>query len=115
MGTVAFYLQTLWMVLGGIRFMGIHSALFGTSKYGLLPELLPERRLSWGNGILELGTFLAIITGMAAGGLLYDAFKGREVWSGAVLMVLAGAGLVLSLGITRIPAADPLKKFRVNF
>src|SRR5438309_10833159 len=95
--------------------LSTQAALFGPSKYGLLPELLPERRLSWGNGILELGTFLAIITGMAAGGLLYDAFKGREVWSGAVLMVLAGAGLVLSLGITRIPAADPLKKFRVNF
>ena len=61
---------------------GVHSAFFGPSKYGLLPELLPERRLSWGNGILELGTFLAIITGMAAGGgalqeLSRDARAGR--------------------------------------
>src|SRR2546430_4168196 len=34
-------------------------SLFGPSKYGLLPELLPQERLSWGNGVLELGTFLA--------------------------------------------------------
>ena len=43
--------------------MGTHSAFFGPSKYGLLPELLPEKRLSWGNGLLELGTFLAIVRG----------------------------------------------------
>src|SRR5207249_679126 len=105
----------LYLTISCVFLMGVHSAIFGPSKYGLLPELLPERRLSWGNGILELGTFLAIITGMAAGAVLYDRFKGREVWSGAVLMVLAAAGLVLSLGITRVPAADPLKKFQANF
>ena len=43
--------------------MGIHSAIFGPSKYGLLPELVPTEKLSWGNGILELGTFMAIILG----------------------------------------------------
>ena len=46
-----------------IFLMGTHSAIFGPSKYGLLPELLPEKKLSWGNGVLELGTFLAIILG----------------------------------------------------
>src|SRR5439155_13559338 len=113
--TLGFLWRSLPMGLAAIFLMGVHSAIFGPSKYGLLPELLPERRLSWGNGVLELGTFLAIITGMAAGAVLYDRFKGREVWSGAVLMVLAAAGLVLSLGITRVPAADPLKKFQANF
>src|SRR5271168_2648356 len=38
--------------------MGLHSAIFGPSKYGLLPELLPEKKLSWGNGILEFGNFV---------------------------------------------------------
>ena len=37
-------------------------ALFGPAKYGLLPELLPEKELSWGNGVIELGTFIAAIT-----------------------------------------------------
>jgi len=69
--TAAFYAHNLWMALGGILFMGIHSAIFGPSKYGLLPELLPEKQLSWGNGILELGTFLAIVLGAAAGGILF--------------------------------------------
>src|SRR2546422_6767704 len=57
----------LYLTISCVFLMGVHSAIFGPSKYGLLPELLPERKLSWGNGILELGTFLAIIGGTVAG------------------------------------------------
>ncbi len=95
--------------------MGVHSAFFGPSKYGLLPELLPEKKLSWGNGVLELGTFLAIITGTVAGGWLCKTFAAQQSSSGLVLLALAVFGLLTSLGITRIPAADPAKKFHLNF
>jgi acyl-[acyl-carrier-protein]-phospholipid O-acyltransferase / long-chain-fatty-acid--[acyl-carrier-protein] ligase len=113
--TVGFALKNLPMGLTAIFLMGLHSAIFSPSKYGLLPELLPERRLSWGNGILELGTFLAIILGMMAGAELFAAFAGRQVWSGVILVTLAIVGLVFSLGITRVPAADPARRFRANF
>ena len=56
------------MLLACVFLMGTHSAFFGPSKYGSLPELLPERKLSWGNGVLELGTYMAIILGTVAGG-----------------------------------------------
>ncbi|HVM46554.1 MAG TPA: MFS transporter [Candidatus Acidoferrum sp.] len=108
-------LRSLPMGLAAIFLMGVHSSIFGPSKYGLLPELLPERRLSWGNGILELGTFLAIILGMAGGALLYKGFEGRQQWSGGVMIGLALIGLACSLGITRVRAANPQKEFRVNF
>jgi acyl-[acyl-carrier-protein]-phospholipid O-acyltransferase/long-chain-fatty-acid--[acyl-carrier-protein] ligase len=107
--------NNLPMAMAGVFFMGVHSAFFGPSKYGLLPELLAERRLSWGNGILELGTFLAIIMGGATGGLLFKAFEGRQHWSAVIFIALAILGLLCSLGITRIPAADPDKRFRANF
>jgi len=97
------------MLLAGIFLMGTHSAFFGPSKYGSLPELLPERRLSWGNGILELGTFTAIILGTVAAAAMDKAFAGRQIWSGAVLIGLALAGLGASLGITRVPARIPQK------
>src|SRR5437879_5454161 len=54
-----FLLQQIPMLLICIFLMGTHSAFFGPSKYGSLPELLPEKKLSWGNGVLELGTFMA--------------------------------------------------------
>ena len=103
------------LAIACVFLMGVHSAIFGPSKYGLLPELLPERRLSWGNGILELGTFLAIIAGTVTGGWLCKVFADRQGWSGAVLIALAVFGFAASFGITRVPAADPAKKFRLNF
>ena len=54
------------MQLAAIFLMGTHSAFFGPSKYGSLPELLPEKRLSWGNDVIERGNLLAIIIGMDA-------------------------------------------------
>lgn len=95
--------------------MGVHSALFGPSKYGLLPELVPDRKLSWGNGILELTTFVAIISGTMAGALLSDHLKGAQAWSGIILAGLAIVGYFLSNGITHVPAAAPHKKFHPNF
>jgi acyl-[acyl-carrier-protein]-phospholipid O-acyltransferase / long-chain-fatty-acid--[acyl-carrier-protein] ligase len=49
--------QNLHLEMAAVFFASTQAALFGPSKYGLLPELLPEPRLSWGNGVLELGTF----------------------------------------------------------
>jgi len=118
-GIMSFAMAGLWlkslpMGLAAIFLMGVHSAVFGPSKYGLLPELLPEKKLSWGNGVLELGTFLAIITGISAGAMLYSAGRGREQWCGALLILLAIVGLGFSLGITRVPAADPKRRFDLN-
>lgn len=101
--------------LAAIFLLSTQAALFGPSKYGLLPELLPERELSWGNGVLELGTFLAILTGTVAAGYMADTFRGRQGWSGAVLIGLALAGLAASVGIARVPAADPARRLRLNF
>ncbi|HTS18904.1 MAG TPA: acyl-[ACP]--phospholipid O-acyltransferase [Verrucomicrobiae bacterium] len=115
LATAGLALGNLAVVLTCVFFMGVHSAIFGPSKYGSLPELVPEKRLSWGNGILELGTFLAIILGTVAGAALSQVFVHQPMWSGVVLIALAGVGLLTSLGITRVPAADPTKAFRWNF
>ncbi len=103
------------LLLATVFLMGAQSAFFGPTKYGLLPELLPEKKLSWGNGLLELGTFLAIVGGTIGGGWLFEIFKGSHVWTGVILVVLAMLGTGWSLGIDRVPAADPAKQWRVNF
>jgi acyl-[acyl-carrier-protein]-phospholipid O-acyltransferase / long-chain-fatty-acid--[acyl-carrier-protein] ligase len=105
----------LYLAIACVFLMEVHSAIFGPSKYGLLPELLPERKLSWGNGVLELGTFVSIIGGTVVGASLCKTFAGRQGWSGVVLILLAGVGLLTSLGIGKVPAADSTKKFRANF
>ena len=108
-------LQTCWPLLGCVFLMGVHSAFFGPSKYGLLPELLPEGKLSWGNGLLELGTFTAIIFGTVAAAFMAKGFRGEQWLSGVILLTLAVFGFATSLGITRVPAANPQKQFSANF
>ncbi len=90
-------------------------AIFGPSKYGLLPELLPTSKLSWGNGVIELWTLLAAIGGTLAGGFLAHYFRGRQEWSGIFLVGLSLLGLLCSLGISRVGAADAGRKFAWNW
>jgi acyl-[acyl-carrier-protein]-phospholipid O-acyltransferase/long-chain-fatty-acid--[acyl-carrier-protein] ligase len=113
--TLGLWLGNIPLMLAGIFLMSTHSAIFGPTKYGMLPELLPEKKLSWGNGIFGLGTFSAAITGTIFAGMLSDTFGKRQIFSGVILIALALVGLSLCLGVTRLPAADPQKKFRANF
>ena len=111
----AFWLHSMPLSLVALFLASTQGALFGPSKYGLLPELLPETRLSWGNGVIELGTFLAAIAGTLAGAHLSEWFVGRQQYSGFVFLGLSGLGLLTSLGISRVPAANPAKQFQINF
>src|SRR5512146_1972065 len=73
--TVGLALRSIPLLLAAIFLMGVHSSVFGPSKYGNLPELLTQKLLFWGNGILKLGTMLAIITGLIAGGYRSEVFR----------------------------------------
>ena len=57
--------------------MGLHSTLFGPVKFAYLPQVLDERELTGGNGMVEMGTFVAILLGKVAGGLLVADSRGR--------------------------------------
>lgn len=107
--------QNRRILLAGIFFMGALAAFFGPSKYGLLPELLPERKLSWGNGMLAFGTSSAIILGIVTASFMHDFFGPHQIWSGMILLAVAGMGLISSLAISGVPTADPGRKFRANF
>jgi acyl-[acyl-carrier-protein]-phospholipid O-acyltransferase / long-chain-fatty-acid--[acyl-carrier-protein] ligase len=110
---LALHLQSLTLVALGL--VATQAAFFGPSKYGLLPELLPAKRLSWGNGVIELGTFLAIILGTVSGAAMAEHFHGHEVYAGYALLALACMGLATSFGVDRVPPAAPQKKIRLNF
>ena len=100
--------------LAAICLMGVHSTFFAPAKYGIMPEVLPVSKLSSGNGILELLTFIGIILGTFAGGWLAETLVHREAWSGLLLAVLAVVGCFASLGIAQVPAADPTRKPNLN-
>src|SRR5215467_17397 len=114
LAVVAFAREDLTLALAAVFLASTQAALFGPSKYGLLPELLPQKLLSWGNGVIELGTFLAIISAVVVAGIMSDAFRGHQAISGFIFLGCSVVGLVWALAITRVPAADPMKRFRAN-
>jgi acyl-[acyl-carrier-protein]-phospholipid O-acyltransferase/long-chain-fatty-acid--[acyl-carrier-protein] ligase len=111
---IALAAESLTLKLCAIFLMGCHSAIFAPSKYGILPEILPHEKLSWGNGILELLTFLGVILGTVAAGIFSDFFKGSEWVAGPILVVIAFGGWMLSRQVTPVPAADPTCPVRIN-
>ncbi|MBS0170321.1 MAG: MFS transporter [Nitrospira sp.] len=85
--------------------MGVHSAIFSPAKYGILPELLPHDQLARGNSLLELFTFLAILTGTTAGGFLL-AGAGNQTWLAPFsLTLLALTGFIAAWTVPPVPAA----------
>jgi acyl-[acyl-carrier-protein]-phospholipid O-acyltransferase/long-chain-fatty-acid--[acyl-carrier-protein] ligase len=112
--TAALALGNLPMEAAAVFLISTQGALFGPSKYGLLPELVPDNKLSWANGVIELGTFIASITAVMGAGYLADAFRGRQFWSGIILLGLTMTGLLSSYGISRVAAANPARRFRAN-
>jgi len=104
--------QSLPVLMIALFMRSTQSSIFSPSKYGLLPELLPDNRLSWGNGLIEFGTFAAVIFGTFAGQLYLRL--GQPYWSGVVLLALTAVGLIAAKGIDRVPPAAPTKKFKWN-
>ncbi len=106
-GTVALWLNPTGGILPLIVLcgMGVHSALFSPSKYGILPELIPYERLAAGNGLLEIWTFAAILTGTATGGFLLQT-AGDKLWMAPfVLAALSVVGLVAAFAVPHVSPA----------
>src|SRR6201997_158866 len=110
----AFHQGNPYLAYAVIFLASTQAALFGPSKYGLLPELLPPELLSWGNGVLELTTFFAIISGTVAGSNLAQRFHGRPATAGMIYGACSLVGLAASFLLARVPAGDPTKKFKSN-
>ncbi len=105
----------MWFCICVLFFTGAQAAVFGPSKYGIIPELVPEKRLSWANGIIELTTFAAIILGSVIGTLFLGFFKGNLQYAALVFIVLSVAGTITACMIEKTPAANPTQKIKINF
>jgi len=107
LGAVGFVLANVPLLLLAIFLMGLQSTVFGPVKFAYLPQHLNERELTGGNGMVEMGTFVAILLGNVAGGLLI-AMPGVGPMAVAVAcLVLAVAGRVAAQAVPVSPATDP--------
>jgi 1-acyl-sn-glycerol-3-phosphate acyltransferase len=99
-----FITKNVPMLLTTVFLMGVHSTLFGPVKYAYLPQHLKTEELTGGNGLVESGTFIAILVGTILAGMLANA---EPIFAAIAVLVIAVLGYLASRSIPNSPAADP--------
>ncbi len=107
-GFAGFWHRDLTLLFTALALLGVHSTLFGPVKYAILPQHLANEELVGGNGLVEMGTFVAILLGTIAGGLVVAIEGAGPIVAGGVSIAVAVAGYLVSRGIPLTPAVDPV-------
>lgn len=108
-----FFSANIPILLACTFLMGLHSTLFGPVKFAYLPHHLNERELTGGNGMVEMGTFVAILLGNVAGGLIIAVPEIGAHHVGFSCVGVAVLGRVVAHWIPASPATDP--GLRINW
>ena len=106
-GLAGFWRRDLTLLFTALALLGVHSTLFGPVKYAILPQTLKPDELIGGNGLVEMGTFVAILIGTIVGGLVVAIEGNGPVLAGAVALAVAIAGYIASRFVPPLPAVDP--------
>ncbi|MES3002858.1 MAG: MFS transporter [Pseudomonadota bacterium] len=110
---VGFFNDNVAILLLCTFLMGLHSTLFGPVKFAYLPQVLNERELTGGNGMVEMGTFVAILMGNVVGGLIVAIPEVGRQDVAIACVLLAIVGRAVAQFIPSAPATDP--GLKVNF
>jgi 1-acyl-sn-glycerol-3-phosphate acyltransferase len=118
-GIMAFAVVALWshqlvLLLVLLFLMGLQSSLFGPIKYSYLPQHLDNKELVGGNGLVEMGTFVSILLGTIAAGLLTGLGEAGLPFMMAGVMLVATAGYLASRKVPETPAGNPDLKMNFN-
>jgi len=110
-----FLLQNMPLLLVALFGTGLQSALFGPVKYSILPSVLKPEELTGGNGLVEMGTSMSILTGMILGGLIFTlAGSQGPIAAASAIVLLAIAGNLVSRLIPPVDAGAPELKVQLN-
>ena len=101
----AFALESLVLMFATLFLMGVQSSVFGPVKYAILPVHLREEELVGGNALVESGTFVAILVGTIAGGVVIGMDSG-PLWVSIAALAVAAAGYLASRSIPSAAIAD---------
>src|SRR5262245_47246916 len=111
---IGFVQHSLALLLFALFLMGLHSTVFGPVKYSILPQHLREEELVGGNALVEMATFVAILVGTLAGGVLVAVHGWGPTIVSTCLIALAVAGWIVSRGVPTAPSEAPGLRIRWN-
>jgi 1-acyl-sn-glycerol-3-phosphate acyltransferase len=113
LGAVGFYFHSLPLLFALLFGLGCQATLFGPVKYSIMPQHLAESELTGGNGLVETGMYVAILTGTLLGGILIGDHAHGPMLVSAAALGCAAVGYLASRAIPHSPAAAP--ELRVNW
>ncbi len=111
--SAGFFLHNIGLLVAALFMMGMHSTLFGPVKYAYLPQHLKAGELVGGNGMLEMGSFVAILLGQVLGAWV-GAQQNHEVLTSVTVICLAMLGYWTSRGIPNSSAGAANLKINWN-
>jgi len=106
-GGAGFLLHQAPLLYLGTFMMGMHSTLFGPVKYAYLPQHLDDHELVGGNGLVEMGTFVAILIGTIIGGEAASFPEHGALMLAGASLAVALLGRITSGFVPRTPASQP--------
>ncbi|MGH8104827.1 MAG: MFS transporter [Arenimonas sp.] len=101
--SVGFIYKNIPLLMVCVFGMGLHSTLFGPLKYSLLPQVLRPEELTGGNGLVEMGTFVAILVGTILGSFLITIPETGAYWVAGATILIAVTGLLTSRKMPTAP------------
>lgn len=113
LGTVGFLREDLYFLAGVLFVMELQSAFFSPAKYGILPEIVADKDLSYANGLLNMTTNLAVLAGGIAGPWIYAAYDGTAT-VGIVFSCVAAVGTFLAFFVPRAASGNPAARIAWN-
>ncbi len=109
-----FFIASPALLLTVLFLMGLHSTVFGPIKYAILPEVLRPEELVGGNGLVEMGTSIAILVGMIGGGYAMAVAGHGPMFASLLVIGVALIGFASACAIPRVPATAPQLEFNWN-
>lgn len=111
----AFAYKSVWGCYTLLFCLSTHSAMFGPSKYGIIPELVPADKVSRANGLITSFTYLAIIIGTFLASFLTEVTDRHFTLIAGFCLLVAISGFTTAFGIKETPAQDSKKKMNFLF
>ncbi len=99
-----FYFQLVWPTYVLVGMLSLQSALFGPSKYSIVPELVGRDKITKANSLLTSSTYLAIIVGTFLASFLTDIFHKNFLLVALVCFIFSLIGFASSLFIPHTEA-----------
>ena len=106
LAAVGFAFDSLPVLMAVLFGFGIQATFFSPLKFGIMPQHLRADELVEANGLIEAGTFVAILLGTILGGALINLSYGMAMVP-ALAIALAVAGVVAARFIPDAPAGAP--------